>query len=54
MTLEKALEGFRSLYEDIDKENWLFVGTINPDMIKIAIDAIDYQIKKEETNDSNF
>ena len=48
MTLEKALEGLKSLYEDIDKEDFIFFGTLNPDMFKIAIDAIDYQIKKEE------
>ena len=53
MTLEKALEGFKELHKDIDKDNWLFVGTINPEMVQIAIDAIDYKIKKGEYNDSN-
>lgn len=41
MSYEKALEAFKQLYEDIDKDNWLFVGTINPDMIQVAIDAIE-------------
>lgn len=53
MTLEKALEGFKELLKDIDKDNWLFVGTMNPEMVQIAIDAIDYKIKKGEYNDSN-
>ena len=40
MSYEKTLDAFKQLYEDIDKDNWLFVGTINPDMIQVAIDAI--------------
>lgn len=47
MTKEKALEAFRQLLEDIDKDNWLFVGTINPEMIKVAIDAIEQAIGLE-------
>lgn len=45
MSYEKALEAFKQLYEDIDKDNWLFVGTINPDMIQVAIDAIESVIE---------
>lgn len=45
MAEEKALEGFKDLYNDIDKDNHLFVGTINPEMIKIAINAIEQVIR---------
>ena len=45
MTEEKALEAFKNLYNDIDKDNHLFVGTINPEMIKIAINAIEQVIR---------
>ncbi len=45
MTEEKALEGFKNLYNDIDKDNHLFVGTINPEMIKIAINSIEQVIR---------
>lgn len=41
MNYEKALEAFKQLYEEIDKDNWLFVGTINPEMIKVAINCIE-------------
>lgn len=41
MTREVALEAFRQLYQDIDKDNHLFVGTINPEMIMWAIRALD-------------
>lgn len=45
MTNEKALEAFENLYKDIDKDNHLFVGTINPEMIQIAIDSITQVIE---------
>ena len=45
MTEEKALEACKNLYNDIDKDNHLFVGTINPEMIKIAINAIEQVIR---------
>ena len=48
MTKEKALEAFKNLYEDIDKDNHLFVGTINPEMIQVAIDAIEEIIRLNE------
>ncbi len=44
MTDEKALEILISLYNDIDKDNHLFVGTINPEIIKVAIKALEYKI----------
>ena len=47
MSYKKALEAFKQLYKDIDKDNWLFVGTINPEMIKIAIDSIERAIRLE-------
>lgn len=48
MTKEKALEAFKNLYKDIDKDNHLFVGTINPEMIQVAIDAIEEIIRLNE------
>ncbi len=45
MTEEKALEAFKNLYNDIDKDNHLFVGTINPEMIKVAINCIEQVIR---------
>jgi len=44
MTKEHALGELKRLYEDIDKENHLFVGTFPPDVIKIAIEALEYSI----------
>jgi len=44
MTDEKALEALINLYNDIDKDNHLFVGTINPELIKVAIKALEYKI----------
>ena len=41
MTRENALEALKQMYQDIDKNNWLFVGTINPEMIMWAIRALD-------------
>lgn len=48
MKKEVALDAFKRLYEDIDKDNHLFVGTINPEMIKVAIDAIEQIIRLDE------
>ena len=44
LTEEDALDAFKRLYDDIDKNNWLFVGVINPEMIRIAIEAISEKI----------
>lgn len=52
MTEEKALEAFENLYNDIDKDNHLFVGTINPEMIKVAIEALKYKISTRIIIDS--
>ena len=43
MTNEEALKSFKNLYENIDKENHLFVGTINPEFIMMAIKALEQQ-----------
>ena len=48
MTDEKAFEEFKNLYNDIDKDNHLFVGTINPEMIMVAIEALEYKIGRGE------
>ena len=41
MTNKEALKAWKKLYSEIDKENWLFVGTINPQMVELAIKALD-------------
>lgn len=38
--MSRALEAWEQLYSEIDKKNWLFVGTINPDLVETAITAI--------------
>lgn len=40
MTQEEALKAFEKMYGEIDKENWLFIGTINPQMVEHAIKAL--------------
>jgi hypothetical protein len=40
MTNKEAREAWKKLYSEIDKDNWLFVGTINPEMVALAIKAI--------------
>lgn len=41
MDKEKAKEAWKKLYSEIDKDNWLFVGTINPEMVAFAIKALE-------------
>ena len=41
MTNKEALKAWEKLYSEIDKENWLFVGTINPEMVSLAIKALE-------------
>jgi len=48
LTVEKALEAWKKMYSEIDGENHLFVGTINPEMVKIAINAIEETAKRKE------
>ena len=40
MTNKEAREAWKKLYSEIDKDNWLFVGTINPEMVALAVKAI--------------
>ena len=40
MTREEAIQAWEQMRSEIDKENWLFVGTINPLMIDMAIEAL--------------
>ena len=40
MTKEEALKAWEKMYFEIDKENYLFVGTINPEMVEWAIKAL--------------
>jgi len=41
MSREEALNAWRQMYSEIDKDNWLFVGTINPQMVEWAIKALE-------------
>lgn len=41
MTNKEALKAWEEFYNDIDKEEWLFVGTINPEMVSLAIKALE-------------
>lgn len=52
MTKESALKAWIELLSEIDKDNWLFVGTINPEMVRIAIEAIETTLKEEKHDES--
>lgn len=41
MTKVTALDAWKRMLTEIDEENWLFVGTINPEMVKWAIKALE-------------
>lgn len=41
MTNKEALKAWGKFYDEIDKENGLFVGTINPEMVSLAIKALE-------------
>ena len=47
MTNSEALKAWEKIYAEIDKENWLFVGTINPEMVSLAIKALEEKTKGE-------
>ena len=47
MTNEQALKAWKKLYSEIDKENWLFVGTINPQMVELTIKALEEKLQGE-------
>ena len=44
MSKKHALKELKRMYDDIDKDNHLFVGTIPPEMIAIAIEALEVEI----------
>lgn len=48
MTKTEALESWKKLLEEIDKDNWLFVGTINPQMVEIAISSLQKDLGETE------
>lgn len=50
MSKEHALKELKRMHDDIDKDNHLFVGTIQPEMIAVAIEALETQIYKQEKN----
>lgn len=67
MTQEEALKAFEEMYGEMDKENWLFIGTINPQMVEHAIKALsiirckdccrywqEYGVCTKLTNDDNM
>ena len=41
MTREEALSAWKQLRNEIEGENHLFVGTINPEMVDLAIAALE-------------
>lgn len=41
MTNKEALKAWEQMYAEIDQEDWLFVGTINPKMVSLAIKALE-------------
>lgn len=41
MTRENALDGFNNMLKELEGTNDLFVGTINPELIKMAIYALE-------------
>lgn len=48
MTKEEALVSWKKLLKEIDRDNWLFIGTINPQMVEIAISSIQKDLEKTE------
>ena len=48
MSKKDVLKELKRMYDDIDKDNHLFVGTINPEMIKVAINALEQIIRLDE------
>ena len=50
MTLKEAVDGFNHLLGDI-ADNHLFVGTINPEFVKMAISALEKQVPKQYVMD---
>ena len=41
MDKETALQAWKRMRSEIDTDNWLFVGTINPEMVDRAIEALE-------------
>ena len=48
LTKQQALNALKRMRSDVDEENWLFVGTINPKMIDYAIEALENDIERGE------
>ena len=48
MTKVEALEAWEKMLEEIDKDNWLFIGTINPQMVEIAISSLQKDLGETE------
>ena len=51
MDKETALQAWKQMRSEIDSDNWLFVGTINPEMVDRAIEALEAVIKEEGEQD---
>lgn len=47
LSREKVLESFERMYTEIDPENHLFVGTINPQMVIRAINALRKELSED-------
>lgn len=48
LSREKVLESFEKMYTEIDPENHLFVGTINPQMVIRAINALRKELSENQ------
>lgn len=53
MDKEIALKAWKQIRSEIDTDNWLFVGTINPEMVDRAIEALEAVIKEEEWEETD-
>lgn len=53
MDKETALKAWKRIRSEIDTDNWLFVGTINPEMVDRAIEALEAVIKEEEWEETD-
>lgn len=48
ITKQQALDAWKKMRSEIDEENWLFVGTINPKMVDYAIEAMEHEMQKDK------
>lgn len=44
MTKDEVIQTLKCMRSEIDNENWLFVGTINPQIVDMAIESLQTDI----------